>query len=99
MASTFPELAMFGYGPFLSAFAALLLHVWQDIGYGRGKYYSVNFPLREGMDDFSYQSIFEPVCRQLPTHSLRWFSLGVTAFSLAARSSDTWWSGISQRPS
>jgi len=41
----------------------------RDIGYGRGKYYSVNFPLREGMDDFSYQSIFEPVIR----HVVEWY--------------------------
>ena len=33
----------------------------RDIGYGRGKYYSVNVPLRDGIDDESYRSIFEPV--------------------------------------
>ena len=32
-----------------------------DIGYGRGKYYSVNVPLKEGIDDESYKSIFRPV--------------------------------------
>ncbi|PXF41132.1 putative histone deacetylase 1-B [Gracilariopsis chorda] len=32
-----------------------------DIGIERGKYYSANFPLRDGIDDESYQMIFEPV--------------------------------------
>ena len=27
----------------------------------KGKYYSVNVPLRDGIDDDSYQSTFEPV--------------------------------------
>ncbi|KAI1338729.1 histone deacetylase RpdA/Rpd3 [Xylariaceae sp. FL0016] len=33
----------------------------RDIGIGTGKYYAVNFPLRDGIDDTSYKSIFEPV--------------------------------------
>ncbi|KUL87113.1 hypothetical protein ZTR_05588 [Talaromyces verruculosus] len=33
----------------------------RDIGVGSGKYYAVNFPLRDGIDDVSYKSIFEPV--------------------------------------
>ena len=33
----------------------------RDIGVGAGKNYSVNFPLRDGIDDKSYKSIFEPV--------------------------------------
>jgi len=33
----------------------------RDIGAGKGKYYAVNFPLRDGIDDESYQSIFQPV--------------------------------------
>ena len=27
----------------------------RDIGAGRGKYYSLNFPLRDGIDDMSYE--------------------------------------------
>jgi hypothetical protein len=34
---------------------------FQDIGAGKGKYYAVNFPLRDGIDDDSYESIFKPV--------------------------------------
>ncbi|KAK2018608.1 histone deacetylase domain-containing protein [Colletotrichum eremochloae] len=33
----------------------------RDIGIGAGKHYAVNFPLRDGIDDNSYKSIFEPV--------------------------------------
>ncbi|KHN81222.1 Histone deacetylase 1, partial [Toxocara canis] len=33
----------------------------KDIGAGRGKYYAVNVPLRDGITDDSYQSIFVPV--------------------------------------
>ena len=33
----------------------------QDIGAGKGKYYAVNFPLRDGIDDDSYEQIFNPV--------------------------------------
>jgi len=33
----------------------------RDIGVTKGKYYSLNFPLRDGIDDTSYQNIFRPV--------------------------------------
>ncbi|CAF3549453.1 unnamed protein product [Rotaria socialis] len=33
----------------------------RDIGAGRGKYYAVNFPLRDGIDDDTYETIFKPV--------------------------------------
>jgi hypothetical protein len=33
----------------------------RDIGVGNGKYYSVNFPLRDGITDTTYKSVFEPV--------------------------------------
>jgi histone deacetylase 1/2 len=39
-------------------------HVF-DIGIDLGKYYSVNVPLREGMTDDAYFSIFRPIIRQL----------------------------------
>ncbi|KAI1262926.1 histone deacetylase RpdA/Rpd3 [Xylariaceae sp. FL1019] len=37
----------------------------RDVGIGSGKYYSVNFPLRDGIDDTSYKSIFEPVIQSV----------------------------------
>ena len=36
-------------------------HLLRDIGAGRGKYYSLNFPLRDGIDDTSYEGLFVPV--------------------------------------
>ncbi|XP_071835820.1 histone deacetylase 1-like isoform X2 [Apostichopus japonicus] len=33
----------------------------RDIGAGKGKYYAVNFPLRDGIDDESYEKIFKPI--------------------------------------
>lgn len=33
----------------------------RDIGVGAGKYYAVNFPLRDGITDETYKSVFEPV--------------------------------------
>lgn len=33
----------------------------RDIGAGKGKYYAVNFPLRDGIDDDAYERIFNPV--------------------------------------
>ena len=37
----------------------------RDIGVGQGKNYSVNFPLRDGIDDKSYKDIFEPVIKSV----------------------------------
>ncbi|MCJ1348426.1 histone deacetylase [Peltigera leucophlebia] len=37
----------------------------RDIGVGQGKHYSVNFPLRDGIDDRSYKGIFEPVIKSV----------------------------------
>ena len=37
----------------------------RDIGVGQGKYYAVNFPLRDGIDDKSYKAIFEPVIKNV----------------------------------
>ncbi|KAI9152552.1 histone deacetylase [Blastocladiella emersonii ATCC 22665] len=37
----------------------------RDIGASQGKYYALNFPLRDGIDDDTYKSIFEPVIQQV----------------------------------
>ncbi|GAA5877600.1 hypothetical protein JCM1840_005854 [Sporobolomyces johnsonii] len=37
----------------------------KDIGYGKGRNYSVNFPLRDGITDEAYKSVFEPVISQI----------------------------------
>jgi histone deacetylase 1/2 len=41
----------------------------RDIGVGSGKYYSVNFPLRDGITDATYKDIFEPVIQ----HVMDWY--------------------------
>lgn len=38
-----------------------IVDTYQDIGIGKGKYYSLNFPLRDGISDENYKSVFEPV--------------------------------------
>ena len=40
----------------------------QDVGYGDGKGYSLNFPLRAGIDDVNFVSIFKPVFAPPPFH-------------------------------
>ncbi|EUC67116.1 histone deacetylase [Rhizoctonia solani AG-3 Rhs1AP] len=37
----------------------------RDLGIGKGKFYSCNFPLRDGITDESYKSVFEPVITQV----------------------------------
>ncbi|KAI5804419.1 hypothetical protein EDC01DRAFT_611214 [Geopyxis carbonaria] len=37
----------------------------RDIGVGQGKYYAVNFPLRDGITDVTYKSVFEPVIKHV----------------------------------
>ena len=36
-----------------------------DVGWGAGKYYSVNFPLNEGIDDLNYELSFKPVINEI----------------------------------
>lgn len=43
-------------------------HVF-DVGTGLGRYYAVNVPLRDGMTDEAYHSIFKPVIEKL----IQWF--------------------------
>ncbi|KAG6381404.1 histone deacetylase complex, catalytic component RPD3 [Boletus reticuloceps] len=37
----------------------------RDVGIGKGKYYALNFPLRDGITDENYKSVFEPIIRQV----------------------------------
>ncbi len=37
----------------------------RDVGYGKGKNYSINFPLNDGIDDQSFVSIFKPVIAKI----------------------------------
>jgi histone deacetylase 1/2 len=37
----------------------------KDVGAAQGKHYSLNFPLRDGIDDTSYENIFKPVIQRI----------------------------------
>lgn len=37
----------------------------EDVGYGKGKYYSVNVPLKDGIDDTTYAQIFNPIVSKI----------------------------------
>ncbi|KAJ3031318.1 UNVERIFIED_CONTAM: hypothetical protein HDU68_005060 [Siphonaria sp. JEL0065] len=34
---------------------------FNDVGFGKGRNYSINFPLKDGMDDESYKKVFRPI--------------------------------------
>lgn len=38
--------------------------ITQDVGAMKGKNYALNFPLRDGISDENYKSVFEPVFTQ-----------------------------------
>ncbi|KAF1572161.1 UNVERIFIED_CONTAM: Histone deacetylase 1, partial [Eudyptes robustus] len=40
----------------------------RDIGAGEGRYHALNFPLRDGIDDATYESIFAPVMTKVMEH-------------------------------
>lgn len=40
----------------------------RDVGYGKGKHYACNIPLRDGITDESFKSIFEPVITKIMEH-------------------------------
>lgn len=37
----------------------------RDIGVGKGRYHTINVPLRDGIDDQTYRNLFEPVTRRV----------------------------------
>lgn len=53
-----------------------------DVGIGRGKYYSANFPLRDGIDDESYREIFVPVMERI----MEWYRPGAVVLQCGADS-------------
>eukprot|EP01090_Pellita_catalonica_P008308 TRINITY_DN1903_c0_g1_i4.p1 TRINITY_DN1903_c0_g1~~TRINITY_DN1903_c0_g1_i4.p1 ORF type:complete len:322 (-),score=55.22 TRINITY_DN1903_c0_g1_i4:104-1069(-) len=54
----------------------------RDIGAGKGKYYSLNFPLRDGIDDESYESIFKPIIQKV----MDWYKPGAIVLQCGADS-------------
>ncbi|KAJ3062844.1 histone deacetylase, partial [Quaeritorhiza haematococci] len=53
-----------------------------DVGHGRGRHYSVNFPCKDGMDDESYRTIFQPIIR----HVMEWYRPGAVVLQGGADS-------------
>lgn len=53
-----------------------------DVGHGRGKNYSVNFPLKEGIDDESYRNIFCPIIQ----HVMDFYRPGAIVLQMGADS-------------
>lgn len=37
----------------------------EDIGFGAGKYYAMNFPLNEGVDDLTFEIAFKPIINEI----------------------------------
>eukprot|EP00049_Salpingoeca_infusionum_P018273 m.356486 g.356486 ORF g.356486 m.356486 type:complete len:510 (-) comp17552_c0_seq1:385-1914(-) len=54
----------------------------QDVGNGEGKNYALNFPLKDGIDDASYESIFKPIIQ----HVMDWYDPGAVVLQCGADS-------------
>ncbi|PVU94195.1 hypothetical protein BB561_002738 [Smittium simulii] len=54
----------------------------RDIGEGKGKYYSVNFPLKENINDQNYRDIFKPVIESI----VEWYQPGAIVLQCGADS-------------
>jgi len=60
----------------------------KDVGVKGGKYYSVNFPLNEGIDDLSYEHVFKPVIAKIMEVGAEWGG-GEAAFKRCCRCAGT----------
>lgn len=54
----------------------------RDIGSGLGKNYALNFPLKDGIDDQSYETVFKPVMERV----IQWFAPEVIVLQCGADS-------------
>ena len=68
----------------------------KDIGYGKGRNYAVNVPLRDGINDENYRSVFEPVRRCRNTGSSAAHLQNSTSTHRSSRKS---WNGTGHRRS
>lgn len=57
---TVRQVSFHKFGEFFPGTGAL-----DDIGYGKGKGYTVNVPLKDGMDDDSYRMLYEPIMQKV----------------------------------
>ena len=65
---------------FLTSF---ICNTLQDVGHGKGKNYSLNFPLRDGIDDASYLSVFKPIIQ----HVMDWYQPSAVVLQVSFSSS------------
>jgi histone deacetylase 1/2 len=56
------------YGDYFPGTGAL-----KDIGHEKGKYYTVNVPLNDGMDDESYRYVYEPIMAKVRGDMVFWW--------------------------
>jgi len=54
----------------------------RDTGYGKGKGYAVNVPLRDGIDDWNFKELFEPVIQRI----MDWYRPGAVVLQCGADS-------------
>eukprot|EP01100_Stratorugosa_tubuloviscum_P013394 TRINITY_DN6682_c0_g1_i1.p1 TRINITY_DN6682_c0_g1~~TRINITY_DN6682_c0_g1_i1.p1 ORF type:complete len:455 (+),score=176.34 TRINITY_DN6682_c0_g1_i1:26-1390(+) len=54
----------------------------KDVGSEKGKYYSLNFPLQDGITDESYESVFKPVIEKV----MDWYRPGAVVMQCGADS-------------
>jgi histone deacetylase 1/2 len=54
----------------------------EDVGAQEGKHYAVNFPLRDGIDDASYEGVFRPLLK----HVMEWYQPGAVVLQCGADS-------------
>lgn len=50
---------------FLNKFYLNKFIILKDVGAGRGRYYAVNCPLRDGIDDETYERVFQPIMEKV----------------------------------
>lgn len=53
-----------------------------DVGLSKGRHYSINVPLRDGMNDWTYKNTFEPII----THIMNWYRPGAIVLQMGADS-------------
>lgn len=58
------------------------MQLLQDIGLDKGKYYAVNVPLRDGMNDESYRDLFQKII----SHIMEWYRPGAVVLQCGADS-------------
>ncbi|CAI7844451.1 unnamed protein product, partial [Closterium sp. NIES-54] len=78
------------YHSFTLHFSPSLPGDLRDTGYGRGKHYSLDVPLHDGIDDDSYLSLFKPLISKV----MHIFQPGAVVLQLEAQCGAVRWSSV-----